>query len=222
MLTQAQMLGLDDGHLVAVDDRQLEAQTAEAWQALVADARSAGFTLGLCSGWRSFERQLAIFNGKALGTRPLNNRMGDPCDVRIMSDADILDAILTWSALPGTSRHHWGTDLDWYDAGVLSPADLKLEPWEYEAGGPCHELGRWLQPRLASYGFFLPYRQALGGVSPEPWHLSFAPVSVPALGQFDANALAEQLDGADLALKETVLAQLPGLIERYCHRISLP
>lgn len=222
MLTQAQMLGLDDGHLVAVDGQRLEAQTAAAWHALVVDARSAGFTLGLCSGWRSFDRQLAIFNSKALGRRPLNNRQGQPCDVRVMSDADILDAILAWSALPGTSRHHWGTDLDWYDAGVLSADQLKLEPWEYEPGGPCHELSRWLSARLAHYGFFLPYREALGGVSPEPWHLSFAPISVPALGHFDANALAEQLDGADLALKETVLAQLPGLIERYCHRLSPP
>ncbi|MBW3141569.1 M15 family metallopeptidase [Ferrimonas balearica] len=220
MLSQAQLLGVDDSHLVAVGPQRLEARTAEAWQALVADAASAGFQLGLCSGWRSFERQMAIFNGKAEGNRPLQNRRGERCDVRVMSDADILDAILAWSALPGMSRHHWGTDLDWFDAGALPASELKLEPWEYQEGGPCHALARWLEPRLASYGFFRPYREALGGVSPEPWHLSFAPVSVPALHAFDANELAMQLDGADLALKESILAQLPGLVERYCYRIS--
>ncbi|MBY6188500.1 M15 family metallopeptidase [Marinobacter hydrocarbonoclasticus] len=222
MLTQAQMLGLDDAHLVSVAGQRLEAQTATAWQALVADAAGAGFQLAVCSGWRGFERQLAIFNGKADGSRALNNRAGERCDVRVMSDADILDAILAWSALPGTSRHHWGTDLDWYDAGAISRDALQLEPWEYQPGGPCHSLAEWLEPRLSQYGFFRPFREPLGGVAPEPWHLSFAPVSVPALGEFDANQLAQQLEQSPLALKETVLAQLPGLVERYCYRISQP
>ncbi|MBY5993927.1 M15 family metallopeptidase [Ferrimonas balearica] len=222
MLTQEQLLGLDDRHLVAVDDQWLEGRTAVAWQRLKADAADAGFQLGLCSGWRPFHRQLAIFNGKAQGERALQNRAGQACDVRTMSDADILDAILAWSALPGASRHHWGTDLDWFDAGRLTREQLKLEPWEYQSGGPCFELAQWMEANLARHGFFRPYREPLGGVAPEPWHLSFAPVAEDALSRFDANALERLLEQESLALKDTVLSQLPGLVERYCFRISTP
>jgi len=35
-------------------------------------------------------------------------------------------SILRWSALPGTSRHHWGTDLDIIDAKALT-AEMKVQ-----------------------------------------------------------------------------------------------
>ncbi len=222
MLKGAALLGLSDDHLVDCQGQRLERRTARALEALCEGARKAGFTIGIASGWRSFERQLAIFNGKARGTRPLMDARQRPCDVTLMSDADILDAILAWSALPGTSRHHWGTDLDIFDASALSRDSLKLEPWEYQAGGPCHALTRWLEANMADYGFYRPYREDLGGVKPEPWHLSYAPIAVPTFSNLDAEALAAQLSSVEIPLKATILAQLPGLLERYCYRISPP
>ncbi|SHI15867.1 M15 family metallopeptidase [Ferrimonas marina] len=220
MLTPSQLLGLDDEHLVDCQGQRLERRTARAFEAMAKGANEAGFALNICSGWRSFERQQRIFNGKARGERPLQDGQGRACQVEQMSEADILDAILAWSALPGTSRHHWGTDLDVYDGNRIEASALKLEPWEYQEGGPCHELSQWLEQNMADYGFFRPYREDLGGVRPEPWHLSYQPLAVPALKQFDAQALAELLEGSDLALKQSVLAQLPGLIDRYCFRIA--
>ncbi|GAA5189676.1 M15 family metallopeptidase [Ferrimonas gelatinilytica] len=222
MLKGDALLGLSDDHLVSCQGQRLERRTARAFEALCEGAGQAGFQLEIASGWRSFERQLAIFNGKARGARPLMDAHQRPCDVTLMSDADILDAILAWSALPGTSRHHWGTDLDIFDASALSRDDLRLEPWEYDSGGPCHELSEWLEQNMADYGFYRPYRADLGGVKPEPWHLSYAPIAVPSLSQLDAEALAAQLSEVEIALKPTILAQLPGLLERYCYRISAP
>ena len=51
-------------------------------------------------------------------------------------------------AIPGTSRHHWGTDLDVYDAAAL-PADYRLElsPAEVAPGGLFDSLHRWLDER---------------------------------------------------------------------------
>ncbi|GAA4882380.1 M15 family metallopeptidase [Ferrimonas pelagia] len=222
MLTPEQLMGLEDSHLVDCQGQRLERRTARAFDALCQGAQQAGFHIGLCSGWRSFERQLAIFNGKAQGKRTLLDAHGERCDVQTMSEADILDAILAWSALPGASRHHWGTDLDLFDAQAISKQQLQLEPWEYQPGGPCHALTQWLDANMADYGFFRPYQQTLGGVSPEPWHLSYAPIAVPALRQYSSSALDCQLKRSALALKDTVLSQLPGLIERYCFRISQP
>ena len=34
-----------------------------------------------------------------------------------MDDEAAIDKIIEYSTLPGTSRHHWGTDIDIIDAG---------------------------------------------------------------------------------------------------------
>ncbi|WP_298443391.1 M15 family metallopeptidase [uncultured Ferrimonas sp.] len=222
MLSAHQLLGLDPSHLEAVGAQQLERRCAKAFVAMQAAALADGIDLQLASGWRSFERQLAIFNGKASGQRPLQDRHGQACDPLAMSDADLLDAILAWSALPGTSRHHWGTDLDLYDANALPAAQLKLEPWEYQQGGPNFALSQWLNRHMSAYGFYRPYQQALGGVAPEPWHLSYAPVSAHLLNQFDLSLLEHTLSHSDIKLKASILAQLPGLVEQYCYRIAAP
>ncbi|QIZ76881.1 M15 family metallopeptidase [Ferrimonas lipolytica] len=222
MLNAEQLVGIDQSHLIEIGQQRLERRCAKAFIALQHGAADAGFDIKICSGWRSFERQLAIFNGKAQGKRPLNNRQGELCSAEQMSDADLLDAILAWSALPGGSRHHWGTDVDIYDAKQITLADLALEPWEYQQGGPNHALSQWLDANMAAYGFFRPYQQELGGVAPELWHLSYAPVAANALEQLSLSLLEKTLTDSDISLKATILAQLPGLIERYCYRISSP
>ena len=51
-------------------------------------------------------------------------------------------AILVWSALPGASRHHWGTDLDVFDRAVQPPGEpLELLARHYEPGGRFERLG---------------------------------------------------------------------------------
>ncbi|SPY94009.1 D-alanyl-D-alanine carboxypeptidase [Proteus mirabilis] len=61
---------------------------------------------------RSFERQLAIWNGKFEGTRPVLDAESQPIDIQTLSEGQRCEAILKWSALPGASRHHWGTEID--------------------------------------------------------------------------------------------------------------
>ena len=88
-------------------------------------------------------------------------------------------AILLWSALPGASRHHWGTEIDVIDRAALRPGQhAQLIPAEYCAEGVFGGLDRWLTEHAGAFGFFRPYDRDRGGVQPEPWHLSFAPVSV--------------------------------------------
>ena len=41
---------------------------------------------------------------------------------------------MRWSAIPGSSRHHWGTDLDVYDAAAVTPDyQVQLTPQEWKA-----------------------------------------------------------------------------------------
>ena len=67
------------------------------------------------SSFRDFARQLQIWNGKFSGERPMFDAGGRPARRGALSPRERIDAILLWSALPGASRHHWGTDLDLID-----------------------------------------------------------------------------------------------------------
>ncbi|BDY04680.1 M15 family metallopeptidase [Ferrimonas sp. YFM] len=220
MLTQPQLMGLEQNHLMEVEDQLLECRTAVAFRQMQDAAREAGFDLQCASGWRSFDRQLSIFNGKVMGKRPLVDEEGRPLNPANLNDNELIRAILAWSALPGSSRHHWGTDFDFYDASAISRDELKLEPAEYRGRAPNGKLNRWLDEHMTRFGFFRPYTKNLGGVQPEPWHLSFAPVALPALAAFDERALAEHLKQSKLALKSHILERLPELLRRYFYRVT--
>ena len=218
-MTQEQLLGLDESHLILVGrgPHRLTAATAAAFNDMQVAAAYEGFNLQAASSWRSFERQLAIWNGKWRGERPLLDADNQPLDALQLDDMERLHATLRWSALPGTSRHHWGTDLDIYDPDCLPVGTrLALEPWEYEAGGWFADLGEWLGDHMADFGFFLPYAKPLDaaqGVAYEPWHISFAPESGEQ--RLDPNALALCLQQADIEGKECILAHLDEILARY-------
>ena len=218
-MTQDQLLGLDESHLILVGrgPHRLTAATAAAFNDMQVAAAYEGFNLQAASSWRSFERQLAIWNGKWRGERPLLDAHNQPLDALQLGETERLHAILHWSALPGTSRHHWGTDLDIYDPDCLPVGTrLALEPWEYEAGGWFADLGEWLGDHMSDFGFFLPYAKPLDaaqGVAYEPWHISFAPESGEQ--RLDPDALALCLQQADIEGKECILAHLDEILARY-------
>ena len=218
-MTQDQLLGLDESHLILVGrgPHRLTAATAAAFNDMQVAAAYEGFNLQAASSWRSFERQLAIWNGKWRGERPLLDADNQPLDALQLDDMERLHAILRWSAPPGTSRHHWGTDLDIYDPDCLPVGTrLALEPWEYEAGGWFADLGEWLGDHMSDFGFFLPYAKPLDaaqGVAYEPWHISFAPESGEQ--RLDPNALALCLQQADIEGKACILSHLDEILARY-------
>ena len=99
--------------------------------ALRAAAEQAGFDLLPASSFRDFSRQRVLWNAKYRGERPALDREGRLIDMSALAPAERIEAILCWSALPGASRHHWGTDLDVYDrAAVAEGYELQLVPAE--------------------------------------------------------------------------------------------
>ena len=226
--TVAQITGRDDSHLVSMKDgHRLHPAAARAFGRLQQEAREAGFDLAVASSYRSFDRQMAIFNGKAAGQRPVHDDAGKVLDMVALAAADKLAAILRYSALPGTSRHHWGTDLDVYDAAAM-PADyrLQLTPDEVAPGGLFDPLHNWLDQRMAkgdSHGFFRPYGEDRGGVAVERWHLSYAPLARRCEGLLSAEILrqcwAGKLELADIveARLEDILARYVDVPDNWCH-----
>jgi LAS superfamily LD-carboxypeptidase LdcB len=188
---------------------------------LRAAAAADGIDLTAFSSFRDFDRQLGIWNGKFRGERPMQDRAGRPLDASSLTPAERVTAILWWSALPGASRHHWGTDFDVLDATAM-PAGYKLQvvPAEYGPGGPFHRLTTWLDARMHAFGFFRPYATDRGGVSPEPWHLSYAPVAERAQATFSADKLRSVLAEAAIEGREEVLAALDRNFANYVVNID--
>jgi LAS superfamily LD-carboxypeptidase LdcB len=224
VLSGQQLTGLDDSHLVVVPGgHRLQDEVSQAFAALQADAREAGFELAIASSFRSFARQLAIWNGKASGARPVHDDRGGAVAMAQLTPADQLHAILRYSALPGTSRHHWGTDLDVYDAAAVSPGyQVQLSPQEVAAGGVFDPLHCWLDARMAGgqpRGFYRPYARDRGGVAPERWHLSYAALSTGCAAHLTADLLEScwHCDevGEGLLLYDEIEVQLPQIMQRY-------
>ena len=218
------LTGRDEAALVAVGDgHRLQAEAATAYEALRSDAAAAGFELAIASSYRSFERQCLIWNGKARGERTVHDDSGTPMPVAQMTPHQLLHAILRFSALPGTSRHHWGTDIDVYDAAALPEGyALQLSPAEVAVGGMFDALHSWLDQRMAvdkSRGFYRPYAADTGGVAPERWHLSYAPLARlcepgPAKAALRA-AWDSGAGGEPLALRDEVEGELEAILDRY-------
>jgi LAS superfamily LD-carboxypeptidase LdcB len=148
-----------------------------------------------------------------------------PLEIERLSERDLVFAILRWSALPGASRHHWGTDLDVYDAAARPDGyEVELIPAEVDPGGMFGPLHEWLDERIASgsaFGFYRPYDRDRLGVAPERWHLSYAPLAAPYLEQLTVGVLRETIAHADLRLKEAVLEALEEICERFVVNVHM-
>jgi LAS superfamily LD-carboxypeptidase LdcB len=186
-------------------------------------ARAEGFALTPISAFRDFDRQLSIWNAKFAGERPVLDAAGRVLDAMQLSPGERVAAILVWSALPGASRHHWGTDLDLFDANAISPGyRVQLTAEEFCAGGPFAPLSDWLEGNASRFGFFRPFRGILSGVQSEPWHFSFAPVAEAARRALTRDILGEALGPAPLLGKDQVMARLDELHARYVVAIDWP
>lgn len=182
-----------------------------------------GFDLVPISSFRDFSRQLTIWNAKFSGERPMTDAQGLALDASRLSPARRIDAILLWSALPGASRHHWGTDVDLIDGRATGPEYRpQLTPEEFAPGGPYASLAGWLESNAARFGFFRPFRGVLSGVRPEPWHFSFAPVAENARRRLSAAVLHRAISTAPLLGKEEILARLDELHAHYVAGIDWP
>ena len=99
---------------------------------------------------------------------------------------------------------------------------IQLVPAEYAPGGPFHRLTTWLDAHMHTFGFFRPYTTDRGGVMPEPWHLSHAPVAARAQRALSLSGLRAVLAASDIDGKEAVLAALEENFRRYVVDVDAP
>ncbi|PCE63435.1 M15 family metallopeptidase [Sediminicola luteus] len=161
---------------------QLRPEAFEAFQKMKKKAYQDGITLKIASGYRSFERQEGIWERKFISY----TRDG-------LEPMDAIEKIIEYSTIPGTSRHHWGTDADIIDSSKPVKGDV-LDPQKFEEGGPYADQKKWMDQHAESFGFHLVYTDnpRRRGFKYEPWHYTYAPLSKPMLEQYRSiNILAE-------------------------------
>ncbi len=150
------------------NDMYLRKEAYEDFKRMHAAALKDGITLKIISATRNFTAQKGIWEAKWSGARILSN--GQNAATAYPDPAERALKIMEYSAMPGASRHHWGTDID---LNNLSDA------WFLQGTG--QKIYAWLQAHAAEYGFCQPYSpkgsERPDGYNEEKWHWTYMPLS---------------------------------------------
>ena len=182
-------------------------------------AEKDGIDLKIASSYRDFQRQLKIWNAKYDGERPVLDWRNRPVDISRLTGVELVCAILFWSALPGTSRHHFGTDFDVY-APKLAPEgyQLKLETEEYGKGGVYHQLTGWLDANMEKFGFFRPFTDdAKVTVGTELWHISYRKTAteLAKIQQESKEDFRKFIGGQDIAGRAVITCMIDDIFSEF-------
>lgn len=224
-MNERELTGRERTHIAPVADPQclLHEHVIAPFMKLRGAAAADGIDLEPRSSFRDFARQTQIWNAKWNGELTMYDAQGAKLDAAALAPFERMHAILLWSALPGASRHHWGTDIDVIDRNAVAPGfEVKLTRAEFEPAGPFGALSRWLDAHAARFGFFRPFQGVRSGVQPEPWHLSFAPIAEKARHDLNFRVLRSAIEGAPLSGKDVVLEHVEALHARYVAAVDLP
>ncbi len=222
-ISAEQLAGLDESQMVnyqhplawSANSLKVHKSVVASLNQLCEKAYADGFKLALLSGYRSFKRQEQIWELKLSGQRPILDLHQNKIE-QFKSDEDKFQAIARWSAIPGMSRHHWGTDLDIFDARAIEQGyQVELLPEEFSKVGPCFKLGYWLENHLQQFDFFRPYLVDNGGIAVEPWHISFKPLAQKITQQIKVETLQQIWQQHPCSWSDWVIANKEQLFQRY-------
>ncbi len=183
----------------------LRKQTYQAFVRMAQAAQEAGITLRIISATRNFKAQKRIWEAKWKALREKAQNSGQ----NISRAEQRALKILEYSSMPGTSRHHWGTDID-----------LNALENRYFAAGEGKRVYDWLVAHAGAYGFCQVYteqgKDRPDGYHEEKWHWSYLPLAQQFLRQYN-----EQVSYADIrGFDGSSVAEKIGAIEKYVNGIA--
>jgi len=145
----------------------MQEEVYEAYERMRQAAAKEGIEIKVVSAHRSYHRQREIWNAK-YKTLTLQG----------LPAKDAIQEIITYSTLPGTSRHHWGTDIDIIDNANPQSGDVLLAD-KFYCDGPSSALRSWMNRNAADYGFLEVYTDHPNrkGFAHEPWHYTYHSLS---------------------------------------------
>ena len=202
--TQGDFLILEDPY--ALQKRIfLEKETALAFQSMVDQAGKDSIRLFAVSGLRTFSEQKVIWDKKICGQHLSGNQHSAWLNKSLK---ERVTETMRYSAPPGTSRHHWGTEVD------IVSVDT-----DFFTSHEGHRISSWLQQNGNAFGFYEVYPSGRKtGYAPEPWHWSFSKKSKPLLRQFKEEVSMFQIKAllGDCWLPENLLEDFVSGVTDVC------
>jgi len=191
--------------------RYIRKEVLEAFINMYNEAAKEGIFLKIKSATRNFDHQKTIWENKWLGKTILEDGVNALKDIKNPKERAL--KILQYSSMPGTSRHHWGTDMDfnsfnndWFDQGE----GLKLYTW--------------LKINAHKYGFCQPYtainEERPNGYFEEKWHWTYLPTSTRLTDLAKIQLTDEMISGfkgSETALEIGVVSKYILGIHPSCH-----
>jgi zinc D-Ala-D-Ala carboxypeptidase len=165
--------------------RYLRRDVYKAYLRMYNAALKDGIKLSIISATRNFENQKTIWEKKWTGVTTLEGGINA---TSISNPEERALKILKFSSMPGTSRHHWGTDID-----------LNALENSYFVKGKGKKVYAWLTENAHNYGFCQTY-SAMGsdrnsGYQEEKWHWSYYPISARLTKLAEARMKDEMISG---------------------------
>ena len=159
----------------------MQKEVYESYERMRQAAAKEGIDIKVVSAHRSYNRQREIWNAK-YKTLTLQG----------LPAKDVIQEIITYSTLPGTSRHHWGTDIDIIDNANPQSGDVLLAE-KFYGDGPSSALRSWMNQNAADYGFLEVYTDHPNrkGFAHEPWHYTYHYLSKAYLEILTNHAISE-------------------------------
>lgn len=166
-------------------NQRIHKKTYEAFKKMYAAAKADGISLTIKSATRNFYYQKGIWERKWTGERLV---AGKNLANTVANPAERAKIILKYSSMPGTSRHHWGTDIDLND----------FNNSYFESGQGLREF-QWLQEHAIKFGFARPYtakgERRPEGYEEEKWHWSYLPLAQDYQKSYKALVNLEMING---------------------------
>lgn len=177
----------------------LRNETLVAFEAMWKAARADGVSLEIVSATRSFSAQRNIWNRKWTAPRFMG-----------FQEVDRAREILRYSSMPGTSRHHWGTDVD-----------LNALEHEWFDTPPGSHVYAWLVANGAAFGFHQVYTDKTSGrtgYEEERWHWSYLPLAEAMWEQHCGNFTDTMMTG----FEGSEWADSLKIMQRYVQGVDMP
>lgn len=145
----------------------LRKETLSAFLEMAETAKKENINLKIASASRNFDYQKNLWNNKWFGYTLVEKK---DLSKSIPDGLLRFKKILEYSSAPGTSRHHWGTDIDINDSNPI-----------YFLGNKGAKEYEWLVKNAATFGFCQTYNfknnERPTGYNEEKWHWSYLPIS---------------------------------------------
>lgn len=167
------LIGRDTPKLYGSGYRVLK-RVNEAFLDMNSAARKSGTSVRIVSSYRSFNHQNLIWTRKYKRYRS-----------RKLSPQTAVNYNIRYTAIPGSSRHHWGTEIDVVD-GTVRTSLYPLNTKHYHGNGMYKKFREWMDQNAHKYGFYRVYTNdhTRRGFRYEPWHYSFAELAKPMLKEY--------------------------------------